>query len=216
MYDGGSPIDYYIVYQDGSEILQVETTSTYVYGLQNGQQYEFSVAAHNQAGVGQPSESVVSIPMTVPGAPRDLSAQLANGQITLSWSPPFDDGGAAIDRYMVYTDGTITHNVTVTTLVISGLTNGQTYTFYVRAHNAAGDGAASSNFAVRIGTPTEPRNVQAISGQSQVQLDWDEPLFVGEGIDYYSVYQDGVDVKHVVGTGATITGLGSGATTRST
>jgi hypothetical protein len=47
---GGASIDYYIVYMDGADVSHVTGTTTTITGLTNGQQYYFSVAAHNSAG----------------------------------------------------------------------------------------------------------------------------------------------------------------------
>jgi hypothetical protein len=61
--DGGSAIDYYLVYQNGTELAVHPTgTSVTITGLTNGWNYSFSVAAHNAAGGGAQSLAVISSP----------------------------------------------------------------------------------------------------------------------------------------------------------
>jgi alpha-tubulin suppressor-like RCC1 family protein len=82
-----------------------------------------------------------------PDAPTSVAAVAGNGQATVSWNAPADDGGSAITRYIVTTspadvppfivDPPVTH------ATITGLTNCLDYTFTVRAVNVAGTGAAS-------------------------------------------------------------------------
>jgi hypothetical protein len=87
--------------------------------------------------------------MTVPGAPTIGIASGGHGQATVSWTAPAFDGGSPITGYVVtpYVVGVAqspqTFNSTLTTQVVTGLTNGTTYRFKVAAINAAGTGARS-------------------------------------------------------------------------
>jgi fibronectin type 3 domain-containing protein len=151
--DGGSTIDYYVIYRNGADAGHITGTSTTVSGLINGQQYSFAVAAHNSMGIGPRSTAVTVTPgsdITVPGAPTGLSAAPGDGQITLSWTAPSDDGGAAIDYYIVYQNGVDVAHPTSTSFVITGLTNGQSYRFMVAAHNTAGTSAMTTS---KVATP---------------------------------------------------------------
>ncbi|MBI0583560.1 MAG: fibronectin type III domain-containing protein [Methanomassiliicoccus sp.] len=151
--DGGAAIDYYVIYRDGADIAHITGTSTTVSGLTNGQQYSFTVAAHNSEGTGPQTAAVTVTPgsgFTVPGAPTDLTITPGDGQVTLSWKAPSNDGGAAIDYYIVYQNGVDVAHPTSTSAVISGLTNGQSYRFMLVAHNAAGTGAVTMSY---VATP---------------------------------------------------------------
>ena len=85
---------------------------------------------------------------SLPGTPS-VTATKGNGQVVLAWSAP-SNGGSAILHYNVYQDATnITSSVTITgsdgsgwSCTVSGLTNGQSYSFQVSAVNAVGRGPA--------------------------------------------------------------------------
>src|SRR6185436_1240332 len=87
---------------------------------------------------------------TVPGAPTALTSTSATAtSITLSWTPPVNNGGAPITRYSVRrsTDSGLTWltpstNTPIgspaTTLTVAALTPGTSYVFQVTAQNSVG------------------------------------------------------------------------------
>ena len=120
-----------------------------------------------------------------PAAPTNFAAAAGDTQVGLSWSNP---NNATITKYQYrqssnggtswspdWTDipgsgaGTTGHTVT-------GLTNGTTYTFQVRAVNAGGDGAASASAQARpVAPPAAPTNIAPAGGNAQVALSWSNP-----------------------------------------
>lgn len=137
-----------------------------VMGLTNGDHYTFTVVATNALGPGTASTaSAVVIPSTIPDAPTDAVARWGDASATVSWTPPTDDGGAAVTSYTVTaTDGTTPSNggqtctVTVTAsskdqCTVTGLTNGDSYTYTVVATNQSGPSAPSDPTAAVIPTP---------------------------------------------------------------
>ncbi|MGC2698212.1 MAG: fibronectin type III domain-containing protein [Candidatus Angelobacter sp.] len=157
----GHPVANVIVTVVGSTL----TPAVAISGLVNGVTYQFEVSATNAQGsspFSAPSNSVVPLAITVPGAPTGASAQAADSQATVSWVPPASNGNATITSYTatariagVPTAHTATTaNGTATSLVVAGLTNGTTYTFTVHATNIKGAGpeSAPSNAV----TPTRP------------------------------------------------------------
>jgi alpha-tubulin suppressor-like RCC1 family protein len=86
-----------------------------------------------------------------PSAPLNLVATYGDGQVTLGWSKPSDEGGGVTDYIVQYSndggstwntfnDGTSSNRYTT----VTGLTNGNLYTFRVAAVNPAGTGAYSN------------------------------------------------------------------------
>ena len=79
-----------------------------------------------------------SPPPPRPDAPMNLLAEVGDGQVTLSWEAPEDDGGSAITDYEYRIDGEgewISIGSTETTYTVTGLVNGTAYSFEVRAVN---------------------------------------------------------------------------------
>ncbi|RDI41676.1 cadherin-like beta sandwich domain-containing protein [Falsibacillus pallidus] len=113
-------------------------------GLLNGTAYYFVVKAVNDAGESAASDEVSAIPFTTPGAPVNVKAEAGNGKALISFSPPENDGGRPVTGYEViaYPGNTVirTDNSSVS---VTGLTNGNSYTFKVRAVNEAGSGTES-------------------------------------------------------------------------
>ena len=123
------------------------TTSHAITGLANGTPYTVRViATRTGANDGPPSAAVTASPVTTPGAPQHLSAVPGYAQVTLTWDAPSSDGGSAILRYEVAVDDSGTWIDAGLDLeeTVTGLTNGQRYTFAVRAVNAAGTGPAAT------------------------------------------------------------------------
>ena len=104
------------------------------------------IATRTGANDGPPSSEVTASPVTTPGAPQHLSAVPGYEQVTLTWDAPSSDGGSAILRYEVAVDDSGTWIDAGLDLeeTVTGLTNGQRYTFAVRAVNAAGTGPAAT------------------------------------------------------------------------
>jgi titin len=175
--NGGAPIDYYVVYQNDIEIIQVTGNSWSVTGLLNGQSYSYSIASHNSMGLSAKSAPVLAMPYTIPGAPAGLTATPGNEFVTLTWTAPSNNGGAAIDHYVVYQDGVVLSiNPTGLTFAITGLLNGQSYNFTLAAHNPAGTGPTTYAVAIPTKTvPSEPLNVSVSTIDSGIVLDWSAP-----------------------------------------
>jgi hypothetical protein len=100
---------------------------------------------------------------TVPGPPTNVTAVAGNASATVSWTAPASNGGSAITNYTVtpYIGATAQTPTTVgnvTSTPVTGLTNGTTYTFKVKATNAAGTGpdSAPSNAVTPINWAANP------------------------------------------------------------
>ena len=84
-----------------------------------------------------------------PGQPEDLTATAGNASVALTWTGPDDDSITAWqyrwkltgETYSAWANVSTNHETRSTTL--SGLKNGQSYTFQLRAKNAVDEGPAS-------------------------------------------------------------------------
>ena len=152
--------------------------------LENGRSYTFSVRAVNGIGTGA-VEMVEATPRPAaiaPTAPRDLAAASRDTMVTLTWSPPANDGGSAITGYQYQVDQGDWKDAGAAdarSVVVTGLENGRSYTFAVRALNErAGPGVVEMvETTPRLGAiaPTAPRDLAAAPGDAGVTLTWSPP-----------------------------------------
>ncbi|MCH7643009.1 MAG: fibronectin type III domain-containing protein, partial [Chloroflexi bacterium] len=154
--DGGSPLsEYLLVVTPGDQVISIppSLTSFVVTGLTNGVSYSFQMQARNNVGLS--STTLPTPPVTpaatpgAPGAPLNVVASQVPGTagVLVSWEPPVGDGGNPVTGYVVAVDppdaGELTVDGTTLSVTFSGLTAGVSYSFTVRAVNAAGPGPRS-------------------------------------------------------------------------
>ena len=132
------------------------------------------------------------------GHPDTPSAPFAVGSIRdqtvrLSWRPP-DDNGARIDRYELRASNGKTYTCPTATCDATGLTNGTSYTFSVRAHNAVGwsEVSAKSKPASPDAKPGLVSNIHTTKLASHsIWIAWNPPSLNGKSVDMYEVFFDG-------------------------
>ena len=141
-----------------------------------GTTYAYYVQARNAAGTsaswGTVSATPTTAPATMPGPPQNLVATPGNGEVTLTWSAPADNGGEAITRYdyrSYLTGGTAPvsweNAGTALTATVTGLTNGMGYTFEVRAVNSVDPGTAVTGTATPM-ADAAPAPIHDSAGRS--------------------------------------------------
>lgn len=151
----------------GSNVIATVSGSALSYdvtGLTSSTTYTFKVTALDAAG----NESAASNTVTVttgsvpvdnspPTAPTGLHVMGTPGSnsVHLMWGASTDNVGVA--GYRIYQGGTLVATVNGTTLekIVTGLAPDTTYTFTVRAYDAAGNESANSN-AVSVKTAPPP------------------------------------------------------------
>lgn len=222
-YTGTSSITSYNIYRSttaGSIGTRVASTSATTYtdtGLTNGTNYYYQVTAVNSSGESAPSTPQASAtPATTPGPPTSVSAAPGNTTVTVNWSPPASNGGAAITGYNVYrstasgVQGTKVASVSgsTTSYTDTGRINGTTYYYEVTAVNPAGEGPVSSQVSATPATPPgAPTALLATPGNGQVQLSWTAPLSNGgSAITGYNVYRSNTPGTPGLIIGSTIAG----------
>lgn len=194
--NGGAAVDNYVVYAysypSGAYANSYAfppcptCTSATLTGLTNGQQYYFTVYAHNAVNWGPPAVSNVVVPAPQPpSAPGNPLATPRNLSATVSWTAPTDNGGAAIQfygvfaysypsyTYLSYTQGC----ATCTSVSVPNLNNGQQYVFGIYAHNGVnwGPGVGTNVVTPAISTPSAPASVIASPGNGSATIAWTAP-----------------------------------------
>jgi len=137
-----------------------------VSGLTNGTSYTCTVKATNNAPLDSPNSAPSSAvtPRTVPDAPTMGGAAPGNASASVSFSAN-GDGGAAIDSYRVTCNpGSVSASGASSPILVTGLTNGTTYTCTAAAHNAAGWSAESAASNAFIPPGVQRAFVAATSG----------------------------------------------------
>ncbi|WP_445013540.1 glycosyl hydrolase family 18 protein [Paenibacillus oleatilyticus] len=211
----------YDVYQGGALVGNAATTSYTVSGLTPSTSYTFTVKAKDAAGNVSAASNAVTVTTdgaptdtTPPTAPTGVSASnVTSTSVTLTWTASTDNVG--VTGYDVYQGGVLVGNAATTSYTVSGLTPSTSYTFTVKAKDAAGNVSAASN-AVSVKTngtsndttpPTAPTGVSASNvTSSSVTLTWTASTD-NVGVTGYDVYQGSTLVGSVATTSYTVTGL---------
>ena len=161
-----------------------------VTGLTNGTTYEFELLAVSTTGAEGATASTSGTTSTAPGSPT-LSASATYNSVTLTWTAPSDNGGAAITAYLIQRandDGTWTDRATrpgsaTTSWTDSGLTRSTEYTYRIFARNVAGDSDWTSATIVTLAqapvVPSAPTAGSLAAGPGNVTLSWEAPAFNG-------------------------------------
>ncbi len=151
---------------------------------------------------------------TAPSAPLLELVSTGSGKVSLKWGLP-NDNGSPITGYNIYrgeasgeetyfdsVQGYGTLNYTNT-----GLVNGKTYYYQVRAVNAAGGGALSNEVnATPLSVPGVPTDLEGSSGVSSITLTWLAPYDNGGlPITQYKVYRSATSNAEIFLTNSTTT-----------
>jgi hypothetical protein len=221
-------IGYTVTWQPGNISLDAPASarSFTVTGLTNGTGYTFTVTARNSVGAGVPSlpsnEVTPQATPRAPGAPTGVTASAGDAVATVSWVPPADTGTDDITGYTVTSQPgniTVSAAASATSVNVTGLTNGTSYTFVVTAKNSVGSSApsAASNAVTPSATPrapAAPTGVSATAGDASATVSWTPPTDTGTAaISGYTVTsQPGNITMSVAATVRTVnvTGLTNG------
>jgi fibronectin type 3 domain-containing protein len=154
-------------------ITNVTSTSFTDTGLTAGTCY-YVVSALNVAIVSSDSAQVSATPAAPPAAPVGLTATLGNAQVALNWSASSGATNYIVKRAFASNGAfTVITNISTTSYVDSGLTNGTTYFYVVAASSEAGASSDSERAsATPVAPPATPAGLAAVRGNGQVALSW--------------------------------------------
>lgn len=186
--------------------------------LDNGTPYRFVVTATNALGEGPPSDpsNEVTPDGAVPTSPTDPAAAAGDGQATVSWQPPIDDGGSPVTGYTVTAEpggASCSWVPGPLTCTVAGLADGGVYTVSVTAQNATGSSIPSDRVEVRpSGPPATPSSVRAVAGKAEATVSWNPPWDRGSPVtNYTATAEPGGQQCSTNGAAAcTVTGLARG------
>lgn len=212
--DGSASIPFSVLDNGGMPVTRVEfalgdtaaaddsqmgsSSPAIISGLVNGQAYPVWVRGVNAIGVGAWSGPVSVTPVGPPGAPHSVTATAGDASASVSWLAPMSNGGSPVTSYEVVSTpagGSCTVPASSLSCTITGLSNGTSYTFSVRAINAVNPGPWSSASAAVTpkAPPREPPSApwltSATAGNALVSLRWARPDYEGTAaITEYRVY----------------------------
>ena len=124
-----------------------------------------------------------------------------NQSVTLTWSIPANNTGSndgiIITGYEIQQDDNQTEfrACTESTIIIKQLTNGNEYSFKIRAVNDAGKSEWSNvcGPVIPCTAPSEPTNLTAVPGKNSMNLTWNTPA--NNGGSAITGYKIQVDLK---------------------
>lgn len=199
----GREITGYRIASSTGEVRTVPVQNSFVWDeLVNGDEYTFTVTAIN--AIGESPESDPSLPATpnqVPETPAPPTVVFGDRQLTVSWTPPANEGSNITGYELEIGPSPAVEQIgTNTEFVWQGLTNGQDYTFRVRAQNAGGfsNFSAMSSPEHPAAPPEAPTIAQTIRGSQSGSLtvNWFPPVDNGDEIIEYQVRSsEGVSIK---------------------
>jgi Ca2+-binding RTX toxin-like protein len=161
-----------------------------------------------------------TVTIATPAAPGIGTATAGNAQAVVTWSPPASDGSPAVTGYEITatpTTGTpivrTGFSEAATSATFTGLTNGTSYTFQVRALNRFGPGAlsAASNAVIPAApeppaAPGAPTIGTATAAPQRATVTWTAPTTGGTPTGY--------TVQALNGVGTVIGSLNTGSAAR--
>ena len=167
-------------------------------GLTNGQTYQIQLKAVNGMGASNASAALSVIPFVIlaPAVPTITSITIGNQSASIAFIAGAANG-SAITNYEYSKDNSanwipLSPVSTTSPILLSGLTNGQTYQVQIRAVNNMG---TSPPTAVQSVTPSDipdaPTDLSATAGNGQATITFTAGATNGSAITNYQYSTDG-------------------------
>jgi chitodextrinase len=209
----------YDIYVGGVKKMSSTTSNAVVTGLTPNTSYSFTVKALDLAGNASGFSSAVTgktsqvADVSAPSAPANLKVvSVTSNSISLNWDNSTDNVG--VTGYDVYVNGVKKFTASASDFNVTGLSPNTSYTFVVRAFDAAGNTSAASasvtgktSVLADVTKPTAPKNLKVVyTTRTTIELQWDKSTD-NVGVVKYDVYVNAVRKSSVTGTKVVITGL---------
>ena len=189
-FDGGNAIvdyAYSITGVNGNFIsigLDIPPPLYRISNLVNGNSYTIAIKATNNRGVSSASNTIITVPYTVPNPPTIGSLIPYNSAFDISFSAPAFNGGNTIIDYaysITGPSGTFINMGSTNTLYrVSNLVNGTTYTVYIKAINARGySNVSSSATTIPYSVPNPPTITALIANDGSIDVLFTRPTYDG-------------------------------------
>jgi titin len=127
------------------------------------------------------------VPAAAPSVARSVVVSPGKKSVLVSWVAPLSNGGAPITGYLVKaTPGGKTCPATAaqSSCTVTGLTNGKSYTFTVKATNAGSKSSTTaSSLAVVAGAPTVAQTLKVTFPVTphSAKVSWVAPKYINSG-----------------------------------
>lgn len=204
--NGGSSITGYTVTSSPAGATCTGSGTTYTCtGLTDGTAYTFTAVATNEVGnsIASTANSPALTTQGAASAPSTISATAGDSQATVTFSGAVANG-ATITSYTVQaydSSGSAVSGATCTattsatngSCIVTGLTNGSSYTFKAITNSTANSSATSSTSSsastavIPAKVPDAPTSIAVTAGTGKVTVTWDVPSSNGSAILSYTV-----------------------------
>lgn len=206
---GGSGLAGYKIFRGGTQV-GTSTSATYTdTGLTPNTSYSYTVAAYDIAGNTSAQNTALAVTTnpdsaapSTPGTPTAGSATMTT--IVINWAASTDN--VAVTKYIIYRAGTQIGTTTgATTYTDTGLTPGTSYSYTIKAADAANNlsatsAAASLSTAQDTQAPTAPTGLTAATPTSTtVGLSWTASTD-NVAVTGYRVFRNGTQIATPTGT----------------
>ena len=157
-----------------------------------------------------------------PAEVSDFAVKAENGQAVLTWENPADSDFAGTKLSMQPAVGELseekTLGTTVTTFTVTGLTDGESYTFTIKTFDKSGNTSNGSTIGDSVkdtAAPEEVSNIAFVSESGKIILSWENPAdsdFAGCKVSMSPATTDFAEVKTLAKDVSTleVTGLANG------
>ena len=191
---GSSPLVDGVTYTSCTGTLKTPTSG----GLTKGTAYYARVMAFSATGYSVPQsvQGTAVAPTVVPGAPTGVTLEVTSStELKVLFSPPSDNGGAAIEKYLIEYDTSSAFSSPTTAELtylgggspffktLSGLTAGTFYFVRVSAYNQNGYGGTQVTTPASLNpheVPSAPTNVAlSVTSDSMLTVSWAAPTSNG-------------------------------------